>query len=109
MSLIDDLIERLPESLREMVRAHIKAVLMMEFEESQQWLMQVLSSGWNNAYQALNDKLSPAERIVEQERLNQMIADYNKENKCRADMWREFFLALITLGMQKLEGEIIGS
>jgi len=109
MPLLDDVIKNLPEAIREMVRAHLKTVILMELEQRREWLAQILGEHWNGAYQTLNASLSPSERILEQERLNRMIIAYNKENKAQADMWRNFFLALISIGMTRLEDEIIGS
>jgi hypothetical protein len=108
MPLINDIIDRLPEAIQEMVWAHSVTIAKMEFEEKQEWIAQILGRHWNGAYQTLNDKLLPSERIIEQERLNRMVVAYNKENKAQADMWREFFLALIAIGMQRFEDEIVG-
>ena len=108
MALIDDLIHELPKEIREMVRAHLRIIVAMELDELRQWLAQIGGQHWNGAYQTLNQRMTPEERIVEQDRLNALIAYYNKENKIQADMWRNFFYVLIAIAIQSVSDEIIG-
>jgi len=108
MPLIEDIIKSLPEAIQAMVRAHLVTIAKMTIEETQEWVTQVIGRHYEGAYQTLNDRLSPAEHIIEQGRLNMMIEVYNKQNAVRADMWRNFFIALITIGLMRIEDEVIG-
>lgn len=108
MALIDDLVKELPKEIRGMVRAHIRIVAAMKMDELQQWLQQIAGKHYQGAYLSLNERMTPDERITEQERLNEMIAAYNIQNKAQSDMWRNFFYALIAVLIQSTNEEIVG-
>ena len=108
MALIDDIIKELPKEIREMVRAHMRIVAAMKLEELRQWIEQIAGSNYTDAYQSLNNRMTPEERVIEQVRLNNMIAAYNKENKAQVDMWRNFFYSLIAILIQSTKEEIVG-
>ena len=107
MSLIEDLVKELPKAIQEMVRAHLVTITKMNIDETKELITQLISRHYEDAYQTLNDRLSPEERLKEQGRLNTMIEVYNKQNANRMDMWRNFFIALITIGLMRIEDKVI--
>lgn len=106
MGLIDDLVEKLPEHFRELVRVHLVTMARLTFEEKQGWLMLLYDHRWKYAYQSLNDRLSPSERIGEQERLNKMMVEYNQGNSEKLKMWSDFYSALVAIGISRVSEEI---
>ena len=107
MALIDELIEDMPKEIQDMVRTHLTIVTRMGAEELIEWVKQITGRHWQGAYQSLNDKMKPEERVAEQERLNALIAAYNVQNKARSDMWIAFFNALIAALIRRGMQEII--
>ena len=106
-SELDKLIEKLPKEIREMVRVHLKTVITLEFEEQQGFINRLLTGHYFGAYEMLNKRLRPAERINEQERLNELIEHYNRSNAAKMQMWRDFFRALLAIALQQLQDKII--
>jgi len=108
MPTIDDIIKKLPDEIQEMVRAHIVTVVTMKLNESQEFINMLMMRHFNGAYQMLNDRMLPADRLTEQVRLNRMMVEMNIENKAAGDMWRSFFAALVSIAIQNTSKKLIG-
>ena len=107
MTRIDDIINDLPEEIQDIVRIHMVIVTRMTALQLTEWVKQITGRHYTGAYQSLNDRMTPEERLAEQNRLNELISYYNKENKQQVDMWRDFFNTLIAILIQKGVNEII--
>lgn len=108
MPLIDDMVKKVPEEFRDMVRAHLVTLARLKIDEAQDWFVLLYDHRWKRAYEILNEKLTATERIGEQGRLNKMMEGYNQGNAEKLKMWSDFFSALLAIAITKASEEIIG-
>ena len=103
MSRLSELIQTLPEHLREIAERFLPMFEDIAEQEIEDWVTLVVNGRWEEAYRFAIRKLTMEELIAEQERLNATLAFLNMENAALIEVQREFvrelLMAILTLGI----------
>ncbi len=106
MSLIDDLIKKIPEQFRELAKAHLPILVKMMDDEAIAWIDLILKGDYEKAYQTTNDRMTPSERVTEQKRLNVLYRTYNEDTVNKGNVLAEFFRQILLIALSLLREKI---
>ena len=102
MSILDDLIKKVPEEFQELARAHIPILAAMAKDDIVAWIDLILNGDYEKAYRVTNNKMTPSERIDEQKRLKALYETYNRDMIGKKDMFLDFLRQILLIAVSML-------
>ena len=106
MSIIDDLIEKLPEEMRESASRYIAFLKDSTFEELQAWIGLIAQGNWRAAYEQAIKKMSTEDLLAELERINESLGELNDANAAAIEQQKTLVTQLLTIGLALLKAKI---
>lgn len=97
--ILESVIQEIPEEFQPLMEAHLPILQNMIKEEVLAWLDLIIQGDYEKAYQATNLKMSPSERVKEQERLNTLYQTYNQDTINKKNVLEEFFRQLLQIAI----------
>jgi len=99
-SKITELLEKLPDDLREIAERYLPAFEGAIDADIKEWVALIVAGDWNPAYRFAIRKMSTDELVAEMNRVNVLLAGLNAANAeiitAQKSMMAEFLLALVT-------------
>lgn len=106
MSVIDDLIKRLPDEFQELAQRYMPILVNMTFDELEQWVGLLAEGNWQKAYQNVVVKMSIDESVAEQKRINELLQKLNEENADKLAMDKDIVRQILLIALFMLRSEI---
>ena len=107
MMLIEDVIKKLPKMFQALARAHLKALTKLSLIEVTAWTMLMLEGDYEQAHKSLIAFMDTSDLIEDTKALKSLLSRFNRRSKAEADMWRNFFLTILTILLSSIEEEIV--
>ena len=102
MSIIEDLINKIPEQFQDLAKAHLPILANMARDDIVSWIDLILNGDYEKAYRITNDKMSPTERIAEQKRLNALFETYYKDTTGKRLLFQDFLRQILLIAVSML-------
>lgn len=107
MSALEELIEKLPEKLRPIARRYLPAFVEASLEQLEEWVKLIARGQWQEAYRFAIARMTTAELVQEQQRLNEVLIQLNLANaaKIQAEQLfvQEILLLLVFLARAEIQ------